>query len=475
MDPEVEQYIRNVIHDAWRAQGASPHAIAGVMANIRVESNFDPTLRHFDQPGYTRIHGYTEASNAHGLYQEGADEWNNYAAWLQSQHPGADWRDPTLQSQFAAWNLKNNYPGVWSAMNNAQSPAEAASHYVAGYLKPAPQYLYSRLASFRRNGVPDVEQWLGGQPAAAEPEIDYSSFGVPEGGAKSSTPAPAEDIDYSAFGKPADDELTYKSTASPPGASQLDANGNEIVSHSGGVPGFPKTPPVSNQSGLDQIRMDAGVPDPKSKAGQPAMTTIGIRGYADAEPTNIKGFPANSPVSMRNVTTPPSVTVPRRVPPNSDSGTPDTSYGHGGSGPGTDEPNQINPLKVDDAGYSSIADVTQLQRQIGKNADWGKFEREARPSTNVEDKREPDYTAARHKREDGESAPPQFAGEPTFANKDAPSDDLSDLGLTMPKGGAPNNVPMPRARPASAPQRLTDDEISALPGTEVPYDEYAAA
>ncbi len=147
--------VMNAVHGAWSNQGASPHAIAGVMANIAEESSFNPTLRHPDQPAYGG-----EAHFAHGLYQEGGAEWNNYSKWLQQNHPGADWRDAGMQSQFAAFNLRTRYPVVWERMNNAKTPAEAASIYASGYLKPAAKYLSSRVGKFRRQGVPGLDAWM---------------------------------------------------------------------------------------------------------------------------------------------------------------------------------------------------------------------------------------------------------------------------------------------------------------------------
>jgi hypothetical protein len=129
------------------------------MANIAEESRFDPTLRHPDQP---RFGG--EAHFAHGLYQEGGDEWNNYAAWLKQNYPNADWRDPRLQSRFAAENLKRRYPNVWARMN-AGNREQAAEAYVSGYLKPAARYQASRIAGFRSHGVPPVSSYTGGREA----------------------------------------------------------------------------------------------------------------------------------------------------------------------------------------------------------------------------------------------------------------------------------------------------------------------
>ncbi len=147
--------VMNAVHGAWSNQGASPHAIAGVMANIAEESSFNPTLRHPDQPAYGG-----EAHFAHGLYQEGGAEWNNYSKWLQQNHPGADWRDAGMQSQFAAYRLRTGYPSTWQKMNNAKSPSDAASIYAQEYLKPAAKYLSSRVGKFKRQGVPGLDAWM---------------------------------------------------------------------------------------------------------------------------------------------------------------------------------------------------------------------------------------------------------------------------------------------------------------------------
>jgi hypothetical protein len=123
------------------------------MANIGEESAFNPTLRHADQPAFGG-----EAHFAHGLYQEGGTEWNHFAAWIGKNYPGADWRDPKLQSEFAAWNLKTNYPGVWNRMSHGNKE-QAAAAYAAGYLKPAARYLSSRLGKFS-HGVPGLDHYI---------------------------------------------------------------------------------------------------------------------------------------------------------------------------------------------------------------------------------------------------------------------------------------------------------------------------
>jgi hypothetical protein len=137
------------------------------------------------------------------------------------------------------------------------------------------------------------------------------------------------------------------------------------------------------------------------------------------------------------------------------------------------------PQKLTDNQFSDLNGLGEAAQQLTPHANWNKFEREAMPSQNVEDKRDPDYTSRRQKRE-APMMPESAAGEDTFASSDR-TQDLSDIGLTVPKGGPLKNVPLPRVRPASAPQ-LPDQQRQALdisdavprrPGVEVDPSEYA--
>jgi hypothetical protein len=183
---------------AWRGQGMSDNGIAGIMHNIREESNFDPGLRHPDQPRWGG-----EAHFAHGLYQEGGAEWNNYTQWLGQNAPGKDWRDPALQSQFAAQNLKNNYPATWQRMNTAATPEDAARIYAREYLKPSTPNLQNRLDGIRKNGVASLESYgtgtapSGGLPALPKPTAPslfqrLMSGNVP--GGRATTEAARQDV-----------------------------------------------------------------------------------------------------------------------------------------------------------------------------------------------------------------------------------------------------------------------------------------
>jgi hypothetical protein len=153
-----KQAVVQTIIDEMRASGASDSAIRGLLANVKDESAFNPTLRHFDQPS-SRFRG-TEAQNAHGLYQEGGDEWNKYAGWLKENHPDANWQDPGLQTKFLAENLQQNYPKVWKTMNEG-TPEEAAQAFVSGYLKPAKRHEMARSSQYA-SGVPEIDDFVAG-------------------------------------------------------------------------------------------------------------------------------------------------------------------------------------------------------------------------------------------------------------------------------------------------------------------------
>lgn len=173
--PEKPVNHASTIVEGLRGAGASDNAIRGVLANVQDESGFEPGLRHPDQPKFTG-----EAHYAHGLFQIGGEEWNKYSAWLQKDHPDADWRDPKLQTQFMAENLKTNYPQVWKKMNEG-TPEEAAQVYVSGYLRPAKQYEEARLSKYGK-GVLGINDYTN------DPNMGTSveSGPAPTAGAKGS-------------------------------------------------------------------------------------------------------------------------------------------------------------------------------------------------------------------------------------------------------------------------------------------------
>ena len=153
--PRGQAAVGPVIATTLRQAGLPNAAIQGIMYNISRESSFDPSNVTRGDQKKPKWRG-TEAANAHGLYQEGADEWNNYTRWLGNRN----WRDPQLQTEFLADNLRRNYPQLWNQLRYAQSPEQAASLFASQYLRPSPPNLIARLndirsGAVRRIGVPE--------------------------------------------------------------------------------------------------------------------------------------------------------------------------------------------------------------------------------------------------------------------------------------------------------------------------------
>jgi tail lysozyme len=154
--------VQDIISNTWSKAGATPNAIEGVKFNIGEESGFNPNLRHPDQPHFTG-----EAHYAHGLTQEGGEEWNRMQKFLGEK----PWQDPQNQMDFAAWNLKTNYPSTWKKMNDAPDWQHAAEIYAREYLKPASEYLENRVNKiYGRSTIPTIHVTPANVPM--EPYID---------------------------------------------------------------------------------------------------------------------------------------------------------------------------------------------------------------------------------------------------------------------------------------------------------------
>jgi hypothetical protein len=154
------QDVAKTVTGELKAQGFSDNAIAGILYNINQESGFDPTLRHPDQP---RFGG--EAHYAHGLFQEGGDEYNQMAAYLGNREVPGKWHDPLEQTRFVAGRLKGEignaqYADVMKRLQSASTPEEAARVFASGYLKPADRYLASRYSDIDR-GIPGIGFYTG--------------------------------------------------------------------------------------------------------------------------------------------------------------------------------------------------------------------------------------------------------------------------------------------------------------------------
>ena len=297
----INPNVLRAIVNEWRNAGMSPQGIAGVLYNIGEESSFNPSLRHPDQPKFGG-----EAHFAHGLYQEGGDEWNNFSNWL-AKNGGGDWRDPVLQSRFAAQNLKNHYGNVWAQMQNAASPEQAASSYARGYLKPAAQYLQNRLNTIRAKGVPTLESYGDtGSSTAAQPEATETT------GAATPTDAATPTGAATPTDKSAPAPSTAGAGASPSDQKQGPAYG-------------PPVPPgniVQNGKMYTPVRSgtgDAAARGPKGKGGLPGATAMSQQGGMPYIPILSElshlFFPQNYPGRPAAMTSySPGATVPAGAP-----------------------------------------------------------------------------------------------------------------------------------------------------------------
>jgi murein DD-endopeptidase MepM/ murein hydrolase activator NlpD len=177
--------IARTVTSELRAAGYTDNAIAGILRNIDEESRFNPANSHFDQPA-PKFRG-TDAANSHGLYQEGGDEWNNMKAWMAKNHPDGHWTDPKLQTQWIAHNIANQaqYANLNKTLRDPNTTKEqAASAFLKGYLRPAPDNLARRDAHYAK-GIPGVEHYTGPMPqptaaaAAAAPKVEVQPTAPP--------------------------------------------------------------------------------------------------------------------------------------------------------------------------------------------------------------------------------------------------------------------------------------------------------
>jgi hypothetical protein len=154
------QDVARTVTNELKAQGFSDNAIACILYTVGKESAFDPTSRVADQPRYGG-----EAHYAHGLFQEGGDEYNQMAAHLRNRETPGVWHDPLEQTRFVAGRLKGEignaqYADTMKALQNARTPEEAARVFASGYLKPAANQLSARYYDINR-GIPGIGFYTG--------------------------------------------------------------------------------------------------------------------------------------------------------------------------------------------------------------------------------------------------------------------------------------------------------------------------
>jgi hypothetical protein len=95
--------------------GYNPVQIAGIVGNLQAESGLNPTATGDNGTSY-------------GLAQWHNDRWdalNKFAA-----NNGTQPSDPLTQARFIDFELKNNEPTAYSALQGAKTPADAAAAFI---------------------------------------------------------------------------------------------------------------------------------------------------------------------------------------------------------------------------------------------------------------------------------------------------------------------------------------------------------
>jgi hypothetical protein len=132
-DPEVFSYrvadgpAGSKIARGMQALSAwGPFGPAGILGNMRQESNFNPMARN---PGDGR-----DGSDSIGVMQWNSDRATNLKAFAQQR--GSDWRDYDTQLAFIDHELRTTEKGVGDRLKMARS-AEEAGRIMIDYLRPA--------------------------------------------------------------------------------------------------------------------------------------------------------------------------------------------------------------------------------------------------------------------------------------------------------------------------------------------------
>lgn len=103
-----------------------PKIAAALLGNAWQESGLNPTIM-----------GDQDRGGSFGLYQFNAKGRKPaFDAWSQENQ-----RDPNMadtQHDFVLWDLQNNFPKVWQAMQAAPTPEAASDVFMTGYERPDP-------------------------------------------------------------------------------------------------------------------------------------------------------------------------------------------------------------------------------------------------------------------------------------------------------------------------------------------------
>ena len=291
--------IATTVTDELRKAGYTDNSIAGILRNIKSESDFDPRNRHFDQPGYRG----TEAENSHGLFQEGGDNYNRWMNWMKEKYPNGHWTDPKIQAEWVAHRMKTGYPQLDATLRNPNTTKEqAADAFLRQYLNPAAQHREKRSAEYAK-GIPSLDSYIGGTPQvtakpSAAPAVAPTPTGPVEGPVEdpsiavrqrelSQRPAPGPE-DPSIQARQREAQQTAPAVSAPAGTALAPTMGEEDPSANPLDPSVAAAGEAAGAGSLQGISAapaapppPGGVEDPSIAARQREMSTRQAPGPED--------------------------------------------------------------------------------------------------------------------------------------------------------------------------------------------------
>jgi hypothetical protein len=131
--PDVPQMDATELYQMLRSRGFNDVAARGIVANFKYESDLDPDARQMKGgPG----RGLAQWEKG-GRFDTDPLNLIDFA-----QERGTSWKNPETQLDFmlAEMDRSDEYGAVRTAMNNAETPGEAAKIFLEGYEKANPKH-----------------------------------------------------------------------------------------------------------------------------------------------------------------------------------------------------------------------------------------------------------------------------------------------------------------------------------------------
>lgn len=131
--PDVPQMDATELYQMLRSRGFNDVAARGIVANFKYESDLDPDARQM-KGGPGRGLAQWEAG---GRFDTDPLNLVDFA-----RERGTSWKSPATQLDFmmAEMDRSDKYGAVRTAMNNAETPGEAAKIFLEGYEKANPEH-----------------------------------------------------------------------------------------------------------------------------------------------------------------------------------------------------------------------------------------------------------------------------------------------------------------------------------------------